>query len=68
LIRAVELHDDQLAVRLWDIRRCRFVLETERELLNSTCSPSDEQAGCESSYGPLVSCINEVPSGLIAKI
>src|SRR5207342_249963 len=29
LIRSVDLHDDQLAVRLWDIRHWRFVLETE---------------------------------------
>src|SRR5580765_8964500 len=29
LIRSVELHDEQLAVRLWDIRHWRFVLETK---------------------------------------
>src|ERR1700676_2357725 len=29
LIGAVDLHDDQLAVRLWDIRHRRLVLETE---------------------------------------
>ena len=68
LIRAVGLHDDQLAIGLRDVRHWRFVLESEARRAEQHVLAIGRTGWVGIVIRPLVSCVSDVPSGLMAKI